>query len=37
MTDGPTPRTLSDDTLSDMLGRQQFGTLATNKRSGHPT
>ncbi|MDQ4051622.1 MAG: TIGR03618 family F420-dependent PPOX class oxidoreductase [Actinomycetota bacterium] len=36
MTDGPTPRTLSDDTLSDMLGRQQFGTLATNKRSGHP-
>lgn len=36
MTQGPTPRALSDDALSDLLSRQQFGTLATNKRSGHP-
>ncbi|MEU9335713.1 PPOX class F420-dependent oxidoreductase [Streptomyces sp. NPDC048290] len=36
MTQGPAPRPLSDDALSDLLGRQQFGTLATIKRSGHP-
>ncbi|MEU9119849.1 TIGR03618 family F420-dependent PPOX class oxidoreductase [Streptomyces sp. NPDC048506] len=36
MTHGPTPRTLSDEALSDLLGGQQFGTLATVKRSGHP-
>jgi PPOX class probable F420-dependent enzyme len=36
MTGGPAPRSLSDDALSDLLGGQQFGTLATNKRSGHP-
>ncbi|MGW0733968.1 PPOX class F420-dependent oxidoreductase [Streptomyces sp. NPDC002851] len=36
MTQGPAPRPLSDDALSDLLGKQQFGTLATNKRSGHP-
>jgi PPOX class probable F420-dependent enzyme len=36
MTKGPAPRPLSDQALSDLLGRQQFGTLATVKRSGHP-
>ncbi|MCT4356815.1 TIGR03618 family F420-dependent PPOX class oxidoreductase [Streptomyces sp. Je 1-79] len=36
MTEGPAPRPLSDDALSDLLGTQRFGTLATNKRSGHP-
>ncbi|MER6160688.1 PPOX class F420-dependent oxidoreductase [Streptomyces sp. NPDC001868] len=36
MTQGPAPRPLSDAALSDLLGRQQFGTLATVKRSGHP-
>jgi PPOX class probable F420-dependent enzyme len=36
MTQGPAPRPLSDEALSDLLGKQQFGTLATNKRSGHP-
>ncbi|ORT58724.1 PPOX class F420-dependent oxidoreductase [Streptomyces sp. CB03238] len=36
MTQGPAPRPLSDEALSDLLGTQQFGTLATNKRSGHP-
>ncbi|MEU9990296.1 pyridoxamine 5'-phosphate oxidase family protein [Streptomyces sp. NPDC007971] len=36
MTQGPAPRPLSDDALSDLLGKQQFGTLATVKRSGHP-
>uniref|UniRef100_A0AAU2A668 TIGR03618 family F420-dependent PPOX class oxidoreductase n=1 Tax=Streptomyces sp. NBC_00093 TaxID=2975649 RepID=A0AAU2A668_9ACTN len=36
MTQGPAPRTLSDEALSDLLTQQQFGTLATNKRSGHP-
>ena len=30
------PRALSDEAFSDLIGRQQFGTLATNKRSGHP-
>ncbi|MFG2668536.1 pyridoxamine 5'-phosphate oxidase family protein [Streptomyces sp. NPDC048387] len=36
MTQGPAPRPLSDEALSHLLGRQQFGTLATVKRSGHP-
>ncbi|MEV4679559.1 TIGR03618 family F420-dependent PPOX class oxidoreductase [Streptomyces kurssanovii] len=36
MTQGPAPRPLSDEALSTLLGRQQFGTLATVKRSGHP-
>ncbi|MFF5790297.1 TIGR03618 family F420-dependent PPOX class oxidoreductase [Streptomyces sp. NPDC012693] len=36
MTQGPAPRPLSDEALSDLLGRQRFGTLATVKRSGHP-
>ncbi|MCM1967647.1 TIGR03618 family F420-dependent PPOX class oxidoreductase [Streptomyces sp. NPDC002812] len=30
------PRALSDDALSELLGTRQFGTLATNKSSGHP-
>ncbi|MFE4637017.1 pyridoxamine 5'-phosphate oxidase family protein [Streptomyces sp. NPDC056773] len=30
------PRALSDEELSALLGTQQFGTLATNKSSGHP-
>ncbi|GAA0934771.1 TIGR03618 family F420-dependent PPOX class oxidoreductase [Kribbella koreensis] len=33
---GPAPRVLADDALSALLGEQQFGVLATNKRSGHP-
>jgi PPOX class probable F420-dependent enzyme len=36
MSQGPAPRPLSDEALSDLLGAQQFGTLATLKRSGHP-
>ncbi|MFD5479127.1 PPOX class F420-dependent oxidoreductase [Streptomyces hawaiiensis] len=36
MTQRPAPRLLSDAALSDLLGKQQFGTLATVKRSGHP-
>ncbi|MFF7376268.1 PPOX class F420-dependent oxidoreductase [Streptomyces massasporeus] len=32
----PAPRPLSDAALSDLLGKQQFGTFATVKRSGHP-
>ncbi|MFF0445084.1 pyridoxamine 5'-phosphate oxidase family protein [Streptomyces sp. NPDC004609] len=36
MTKGPAPRALTDDALSELLDSQQFGTLATNKRSGHP-
>ncbi|WP_105972944.1 pyridoxamine 5'-phosphate oxidase family protein [Streptomyces geranii] len=36
MTQGPAPRVLSDEALSDLLAKHQFGTLATNKRSGHP-
>ncbi|MEU4743264.1 TIGR03618 family F420-dependent PPOX class oxidoreductase [Actinosynnema sp. NPDC023658] len=33
---GPAPRTLTDDELVALLGRQRFGVLATVKRSGHP-
>ncbi|MFD4174818.1 pyridoxamine 5'-phosphate oxidase family protein [Streptomyces anulatus] len=36
MSQGPKPRTLSEGELSALLSTQQFGTLATNKRSGHP-
>ncbi|MFF2042521.1 pyridoxamine 5'-phosphate oxidase family protein [Kitasatospora sp. NPDC058170] len=36
MTQGPAPRPLSDEALSELLGAQQFGTLATTRRSGHP-
>ncbi|MEV8536380.1 PPOX class F420-dependent oxidoreductase [Streptomyces sp. NPDC051211] len=36
MTQKPAPRALSDQALSTLLANQQFGTLATNKRSGHP-
>ncbi|MER5726759.1 PPOX class F420-dependent oxidoreductase [Streptomyces sp. NPDC002138] len=36
MSQGPAPRTLSDEELSALLGAHQFGTLATNKSSGHP-
>ena len=36
MTQRPAPRLLSDAVLSDLLGAQRFGTLATVKRSGHP-
>lgn len=36
MTQGPAPRSLSDAALSELLSTQQFGTLATNKASGHP-
>ena len=33
---GPAPRTLTDDELVELLGEQQFGVLATVKRSGTP-
>ncbi|MFF3412620.1 pyridoxamine 5'-phosphate oxidase family protein [Streptomyces sp. NPDC002742] len=36
MSQGPAPRPLSDEALSNLLGQQQFGTLATVKRTGHP-
>ncbi|WP_460072640.1 TIGR03618 family F420-dependent PPOX class oxidoreductase [Streptomyces sp. YKOK-I1] len=36
MTERPAPRALSDEALSDLLGRQRFGTLASVRRSGHP-
>ncbi|MFI9390977.1 pyridoxamine 5'-phosphate oxidase family protein [Streptomyces bauhiniae] len=36
MTQRPAPRTLSDEALSELLGKQRFGTLATVKRDGHP-
>ena len=36
MTQGPPPRPLSDEALSELLGRQRFGTLATVRGSGHP-
>ncbi|MFF7649942.1 TIGR03618 family F420-dependent PPOX class oxidoreductase [Streptomyces sp. NPDC007983] len=36
MTQNPGPRPLSDDAASALLAAQQFGTLATVKRSGHP-
>ncbi|OLZ68840.1 PPOX class F420-dependent enzyme [Streptomyces sp. IMTB 2501] len=36
MTQASAPRPLSDAALSDLLAKQQFGTLATVKQSGHP-
>ncbi|SPF02809.1 PPOX class F420-dependent oxidoreductase [Streptomyces sp. MA5143a] len=36
MNQGPAPRPLTDEALSSLLGKQQFGTLATVKRDGHP-
>lgn len=36
MTQRPAPRPLSDEALSHLLGKQQFGTLATVKRDGRP-
>ncbi|MEU7075323.1 TIGR03618 family F420-dependent PPOX class oxidoreductase [Streptomyces narbonensis] len=36
MTKPAAPRALSDDALSELLSSQRFGTLATNKSSGHP-
>ncbi|MEG8275240.1 PPOX class F420-dependent oxidoreductase [Streptomyces sp. AHA2] len=36
MTQRPTPRSLTDEDASKLLAGQQFGTLATVKRSGHP-
>ncbi|MFI0819934.1 pyridoxamine 5'-phosphate oxidase family protein [Streptomyces sp. NPDC021098] len=36
MTQNPAPRPLSDAAASALLAAQQFGTLATVKRSGHP-
>ena len=36
MTQTPAPRPPSDEAASGLLAAQQFGTLATVKRSGHP-
>ncbi|MFB8245711.1 PPOX class F420-dependent oxidoreductase [Streptomyces sp. NPDC055952] len=36
MTHRPTPRSLTDEDATELLAAQQFGTLATVKRSGHP-
>ncbi|MGA5896655.1 TIGR03618 family F420-dependent PPOX class oxidoreductase [Streptomyces venetus] len=36
MTQTPGPRPLSDEALSQLLGAQRFGTLATVKRNGRP-
>ncbi|WP_106396405.1 PPOX class F420-dependent oxidoreductase [Actinocorallia populi] len=33
---GPAPRALSEKEASDLIGAQEFGVLATVKRSGHP-
>jgi PPOX class probable F420-dependent enzyme len=33
---GPAPRSLSEEELLKLLDAQQFGVLATVKRSGHP-
>jgi PPOX class probable F420-dependent enzyme len=33
---GPAPRILTDEELTILLSEQQFGVLATVKRSGHP-
>ncbi|MEV0231024.1 TIGR03618 family F420-dependent PPOX class oxidoreductase [Nonomuraea sp. NPDC050786] len=33
---GPAPRSLAEEELVRLLGEQQFGVLATVKRSGHP-
>ncbi len=36
MTSRPAPRALSEEALSELLGRHQFGVLATSRLSGHP-
>ncbi|MCM2412667.1 TIGR03618 family F420-dependent PPOX class oxidoreductase [Streptomyces sp. RKAG290] len=33
---GPAPRVLTDAELSRLLGEQQFGVLASVRRTGHP-
>ncbi|MCU1640160.1 MAG: class F420-dependent enzyme [Nocardia sp.] len=33
---GPAPRSLTEEELITLIGAQQFGVLATVKRSGHP-
>ncbi|MCT2592874.1 TIGR03618 family F420-dependent PPOX class oxidoreductase [Streptomyces sp. N2-109] len=33
---GPAPRVLSEEELSSLLSEQQFGTLASVRRTGHP-
>jgi PPOX class probable F420-dependent enzyme len=33
---GPSARPLADEEVAQILGRQQFGVLATVKRDGHP-
>ncbi|MEV0664845.1 TIGR03618 family F420-dependent PPOX class oxidoreductase [Actinomadura luteofluorescens] len=33
---GPGPKPIGEDDLSRLLGEQQFGVLATNRKSGHP-
>lgn len=33
---GPGPRVLTDEELSALLSEQQFGTLASVRRTGHP-
>ncbi|MGW0194876.1 PPOX class F420-dependent oxidoreductase [Nonomuraea sp. NPDC003201] len=33
---GPAPQSLGDEELSQLLAGQRFGSLATNKSSGHP-
>ncbi|WP_141578612.1 TIGR03618 family F420-dependent PPOX class oxidoreductase [Actinomadura sp. WMMA1423] len=33
---GPGPKPVGEDELSRLLGEQQFGVLALNKKSGHP-
>ncbi|MGW0362919.1 pyridoxamine 5'-phosphate oxidase family protein [Streptomyces sp. NPDC002990] len=34
--DGPAPRVLTDQELSQLMGRQQFGVLASVRSTGHP-
>ncbi len=34
--DGPAPRVLTDQELSQLLSTQQFGVLASVRRTGHP-
>ncbi|MEV1083588.1 pyridoxamine 5'-phosphate oxidase family protein [Streptomyces sp. NPDC050211] len=34
--DGPAPRALTDQELSQLLRQQQFGVLASVRSSGHP-
>lgn len=33
---GPGPKAITEDDLVKLLGEQQFGVLATNKRNGRP-